>query len=158
MRKRRFIHYSYILFPLVIVTTLIISFTAKNNFTADYANQIGLISSETRSKKEVREFVKSELIKPFELLRSENLGDDKGDCFEHRLIFNYNYEEEENMPFYKDQMIGARVVEVDCEQELYLYSVKIYFDKKEILVQTSIEDDWISAADFIEEYKQRITK
>lgn len=158
MKKRRFIQYSYVLFPLMIVITLVFTFSAKNNFTADYSNQIGLISDETRTKEEVAAFVKKELIEPFEELRVLDLQGKTGDCFGHKLVFNYHYEEEKKLPFYKDQMVSAKVVEVDCEREYYLYSVKIYFDKKEILVQTTTFDEWVTAEEFLRKYKRRIAK
>lgn len=154
MKKRRFIHYSYVLFPIMIVITLVLTFSAKNNFTADFDNQIGVVSEEIRSQNEVREFVENELVNPFMNLRLTDI--DENECFEHKLIFNYNYPEEEKLPFYKDQMVSARVVELDCEREYHLYSVKIYYDEKKILVRTSISEEWVSAETYINNYKKSI--
>ncbi|MFT5780031.1 MAG: hypothetical protein ACI837_002992 [Crocinitomicaceae bacterium] len=158
MKKRRFIHYSYVFFPLMIVITLILTFSAKNNFTADFNNQIGVIGSETRSKADVETFAREQIIEPFQKLRVQDLDTKASSCFEHKLIFNYHYPEEEALPFYKDQMVSAKVVEVDCEREYYLYTLKIYFDEKKILVQTTTFDEWVSPEEYIKEYKQRINK
>jgi hypothetical protein len=161
MKRKRFIEYSYVLFPIMIVITLFFTFSTKNNFTADYDNQIGLMSGETRSKKEIEAFAQKELIEPFLKLRVQDLQNAKNDCLEHiehKLIFNYNYKEEADLPFYKDQMVSARVMEVDCEREYYLYTMKIYFDEKKILVQTTIFDEWVTPKEFLAKYKQRITK
>lgn len=156
MRKRRFIQYSYISFPIVIIITLVLTFTAKNNFTADYDNQIGVMSEDTRDKKDIEAYVNKELIEPFKNLRVLDLNGEENECFKHKLIFNYNYKEEKKLPFYKDQMVSARIVESDCERDYYLYTVKVYYDERKILVQTTQFDEWVTPKEFLNDYKKRI--
>jgi hypothetical protein len=158
MKKRRFIEYSYIGFPIVIVIALFFTFSSKNNFTADHSNQIGLVSTDTISQIDVAEFVRSELIEPFKELRVLHLEGATNDCFEHQLIFSFNYEEEAQLPFYKNQMVGARVVESDCEQKHHLYEMKIWYDDKKIEVRKSIDDEWQTVAEFLNRYKNKINR
>ena len=156
MKKRRFISYSYVLFPLMIVITLVLTFMAKNNFTGDYDNQIGVMSGEQRDKKDIEAYVYKELIEPFEALRVLDLQNAKSDCFDHKLIFNYNYKEEQKLPFYKDQMVSGRVVESDCDRDYYIYTFKVFYDEKKILVQETRSDEWQTPEEFIKDYKNRI--
>lgn len=157
-KRRRFITYSYYLFPVMLVVTLVLTFSAKNNFTADFDNQIGVMSDQIRSKTDIEAFARRKLIDEFRTLRAKSLGEAAGDCFDHKLIFNYHYPEEETLPFYKDQMVSARVVEQDCDREYYLYSLKIYFDEQKLLVQTTAFDEWQTPEEYLTDYKQRIKK
>jgi len=155
-KQRRFIHYSYLLFPIMILVTLVLSFTAKNNFTADFENQIGQVSEETYSQELIRAFAEEELMYPFMAIRKQALGADKDTCFNHELLFNYHYPEEADLPFYKNQMVSARVVENDCERGHHLYSLKIFYDEKRIMVRTDISAEWETAEIFINNYKESI--
>ena len=156
MKKRRFIEYSYIAFPTMIIVTLVLTFNAKNNFTSEHSNQIGLMDNDTISKKDVADFVYSELIEPFKELRVLHLEGVVNDCFNHQLIFNYNYEEEAKLPFYKKQMVSARVVETDCEQQQHLYEMKIWYDEGKIEVRKSIDEEWKTMAAFLKEFKAKV--
>ncbi len=156
MRKSKLIKHSIILFPLTIVFTLVMTFSAKNNFTADYDNQIGVMDAETNDKGDVQAFVEEELVKPFMELRLAQFGSEVPECFDHKFYFNYSYEEEKDLPFYKNQMVGARVVERDCDREHHLYTLKVFYDKKEILVQTSAFDEWVDAKTFINNYRNSL--
>ncbi len=128
----------------------------KNNFTADFDNQIGVISDKQHKKEYIIKFVETELLIPFKMSRLKDLNGTESNCFEHKLIFNYNYPEEESLPFYEDQMISARVIERDCEREYHLYSLKIYFDEKLIKVRTSVDEKWLSAKEYIKNYQKTI--
>jgi len=155
MKKRKMIHYSMVLFPLMIVFTMIMTFTAKNNFTADFDNQIGVMDADTIPKADVIDMVQKKLIIPFKKLRLEQLGETP-ECFEHKFYFNYGYEEEAQLPFYKGQMVGGRVVETDCYNEYHLYSVKIYFDDNKILVQNSVFDEWTDPKTYLNNFRLNI--
>ncbi len=158
MKKKRFIEYSYWAFPVMILITLILTFSAKNNFTADYKNQIGLVSNDTIAKHDVVAYLNQELIEPFKKLRVLHLNGAPNECFDHQLIFNYNYEEEIALPFYRDQMVSARVVETDCENKHHLYEIKVWYDDNKIEVRKSIDDEWVAVADFLRTYNKQITK
>jgi len=158
MKKRRFIHYQFVLVPIVIVFTMIMTFTAKNNFTANYANQIGHMGDDAIPRENVISFVNAEILEPFMKLREADLGAEKGPCFDHELIFDHLYEEEQNLPFYKDQMIGAKVVERDCDRPNYIYTLRIYFDEKKVMVQTSSFEEWQTSSAYLEDYRNELNK
>jgi hypothetical protein len=141
-------------FPVAIIIALILAFSSNNNFTSKYDNQIDLMSTDTISRVEIFEFVNAELIEPFKKERIKSLPLNEQNCVEHEFKIDYNYPEDEILPIYKNEMIGGTTQETNCNGTFHLNSVKVFFDKKEILVRNSQLEKWESAEVYINNYKK----